>query len=199
MSLYIPRHFTGDAAAGRALIAAHPFATLVTAQGGDTHITHLPLLLDAAAGELVGHVARANPHWQALDRGASSAVFHGPHAFISRHWYREPAENVPTWNYAAVHVHGTARLLDETASRAALLRLEARFEPPGAPPVREERLAALLGGIVAFALRIAAMDVKLKLSQNKPPAERAGLLAGLRTVGGADALAVADWMEAHGA
>lgn len=197
MSLYIPRHFTGDAATGRRLIEAHPFATLVSAATGPAHITHLPLLLDNFGEALIGHLARVNPHAAVLPAVPATAIFHGPHAFVSRHWYRDPADNVPTWNYAAVHVTGTPKLLDEAATRAAVLQLAARFEPQDGPAIREEKLSALLGGIVAFALPLDRMEVKLKLSQNKP-AERDGILAGLRAAGDADSIATADWMDASG-
>jgi transcriptional regulator len=198
VSIYIPRHFVGDEATARRLIADHPFAMLVTTTAAGPHITHLPLLLDDAQTALVGHVARPNPHWQAFATGATVAVFHGPHAFVSRGWYREPANNVPTWNYAAVHVAGTPRIVGAAETRAAVERLSARFETPTLAPVAEQKMAGLLQGIVAFHVPIERLDVKFKMSQNKP-AERAGVIAGLRATGGADELATAQWMETHDA
>ena len=198
MTVYIPRHFVGDEATGREVMARFPFATLVTTTPDRPHVTHLPLLLDDDGAALIGHVARPNPHWQAFAGGKTVAIFHGPHAFVSRGWYRDPGDNVPTWNYAAVHaVTGAARLADAAQTRDAVLRLTARFEPPGLPPISEEKLARLLGGIVAFHLPIERLEVKLKMSQNKP-AEIAGVLAGLRAAGGTDELATAQWMETHG-
>lgn len=194
MSIYIPKHFEGDAATGRELIAAYPFATLVTSGIEGPHITHLPLLLDEAGAVLIGHVARVNPHWQAFAAGQTVAVFHGPHAFVSRGWYRDPADNVPTWNYAAVHVAGRPRLADARETREAVERLSARFESPDLPPVTEDKLTRLLGGIVAFHLPVERIEVKLKMSQNKPP-EIAGVIAGLRAAGENDTAA---WMESHG-
>ncbi|HUR39550.1 MAG TPA: FMN-binding negative transcriptional regulator [Verrucomicrobiae bacterium] len=193
MSIYIPRHFTGDDATGRELIVAYPFATLVTTTNAGPHVTHLPLLLGPTGRTLVGHVARVNPHWQHFDKGDTIAVFHGPHAFVSRGWYRDPADNVPTWNYAAVHVSGRPRQVDEAQSRAAVEQLTARFEPQGLPPMNEEKLARLLGGIVAFHLRIERLEVKLKMSQNKPE-EVAGVIKGLRETGRHDDIATADYM-----
>ena len=78
MTIYIPPHFSGDAATARQLIADHPFATLITAPGGAIHLTHVPLLLDEAGTALTGHVAKANPHWRLLESADSVAVFHGP-------------------------------------------------------------------------------------------------------------------------
>jgi len=196
LSIYIPRHFAGDAATGRQLIAAHPFATLVTTTVGSPCITHLPLLLDDGGETLIGHVARVNTHWQAFAEGQTVAIFLGPHAFVSRGWYRDPADNVPTWNYAAVHVSGRPRLADARETRAAVERLTARFEPKSLSPIQEEKLMRLLGGIVAFHLPIKQLEVKLKMSQNKP-AEIAGVIAGLRAAGGTDELATAQWMQTH--
>jgi transcriptional regulator len=123
------------------------------------------------------------------------AVFHGPHAFVSRGWYEHPADNVPTWNYAAVHVSGTPVLVDEAATRDAVDRLAARFEPPSLPPIAEEKITRLLKGVVAFRLPIARLEVKFKLSQNKGPADRAGVIAGLRATGRPEDLATAEWMQ----
>ena len=197
MSVYTPSHFAGDDATGRELITRYPFATLVTSAPDGPRITHLPLLLDDAGGVLIGHVARPNPHWQAFAQGRTVAIFHGPHAFVSRGWYRDPADNVPTWNYATVHVAaGPAHLADAAQTRAAVLALTRRFEPPELPPIQEDKLGKLLKGIVAFHLPIEKLEVKVKMSQNKP-AEIAGVLAGLRATGGADELATLQWMETH--
>lgn len=196
MTIYIPKHFEGDAAAARELIASHPFATLITAAADGPRITHLPLLLDEAGAALVGHVARPNPHWQALEQADSVAVFHGPHAFVSRGWYADPADNVPTWNYATVHVTGRAELRPVADNRAALEDLASCFEAPGLPPVAAHLMERLPQGVVAFRLPLARVEVKLKMSQNKP-AERAGVIAGLRATGRPDELATARWMETH--
>lgn len=196
MTVYIPRHFIGDDATARRLIADHPFAILVTGGASGVHVTHLPLLLDDDGAALTGHMARPNPHWQAFAAGTTVAVFQGPHAFVSRGWYRDPADNVPTWNYATVHVTGRPRLCDEAATRDAVERLSARFEDPALPPVIEKKMGGLLRGIVAFRLPIEKLEVKLKMSQNKP-AEVAGVIAGLKATGRRDELATAEWMETH--
>lgn len=196
MSIYIPRHFVGDDATARRLIADHPFAILVTAGAAGVHATHLPLLLDDAGTALIGHLARPNPHWQAFADGETVAIFQGPHAFVSRGWYRDPADNVPTWNYAAVHVTGRPAILDAAGTRAAVERLSVRFEDPALPPVHERKMGGLLNGIVAFHLPIGKLEVKFKMSQNKPP-EIKGVIAGLKATGRHDELATARWMETH--
>ena len=192
MSIYIPSHFAGDEATGRGLIAGHPFATLITTAAEGPQITHLPLLLDESGTALIGHVARPNPHWRAFGQGETVAIFHGPHAFVSRGWYENPADNVPTWNYATVHVTGRPVLADAAGTRAAVERLAARFEPPELAPIAEVKLERLLQGIVAFRIPIARLEVKFKMSQNKPAADRAGVIRGLRAGGESS---TADWME----
>ena len=120
--MYIPKSFqVTDPEVLAAFIRAHSFATLVSAVDGTPFATHLPLLLDQ--GTLLGHVARANPHWQAFDgQREALAIFHGPHAYISPTWYATgPA--VPTWNYAAVHVYGAPRLIEGEALAALVDRL----------------------------------------------------------------------------
>ena len=196
MTVYIPRHFTGDDAAARQLIADHPWAILVTGGAAGVHVTHLPLLLAGDGNALIGHVARPNAHWQAFEHGSTVAIFQGPHAFVSRGWYRDPADNVPTWNYAAVHVTGRPRLCDEAASRDAIERLSARFENPALPPVLEQKMGGLIRGLVAFHLPIDKLEVKFKMSQNKP-AEIAGVIAGLEATGRHGELETARWMKEH--
>jgi transcriptional regulator len=197
LSIYIPRHFVGDEATARRLIADFPFAILVTGGAAGVHVTHLPLLLDDAGAALVGHVARPNPHWQAFADGHTVAIFQGPHAFVSRGWYRDPADNVPTWNYTTVHVSGRPRICDEAATRAAVERVSARFEDPALPAVLEKKMGGLLRGIVAFELPLETLEVKFKMSQNKP-AEIAGVIAGLEATGRPDELATAAWMKRNG-
>ncbi len=197
MTIYIPSHFVGDDATARKLIAEYPFATLITAPAGEVHVTHIPMLLDETGTALTGHMARANPHWRVLEAADSVAVFHGPHAFVSRGWYRDPADNVPTWNYAVVHVTGRAQLRDTAGNRAALEHLAARFEPTHLPPIAAEKLERLPQGVVAFRLPITRCEAKFKMNQNKTAADRAGVIAGLRASGRAEDLATALWMDTH--
>lgn len=196
MAIYTPDYFAGpDGPLARQLIADYPFATLIShADGVEPQITYLPLLLDGDA--LLGHVARLNAHWQRFAQGGTIALFHGPHAFVSPRWYMRPADNVPTWNYAVVHVHGRPQLLDENGARSAIERLTARFDP-GVATTAPEKVERLLQGIVAFRMPIARLEAKFKLNQNKSAADRDGVIAGLRANGRAEDSAVANWMQAH--
>lgn len=197
MSLFVPASFASeDRERARQLIAAHPFATLITPAaeaGGEPRVTPLPLI--EVDGELEGHLARANPQAQWLAERDSVAIFHGPHAYISPRWYAEPAAHVPTWNYATVQVTGRCRLLTADQARAALRRLTAHFEQ-GAFEPEAARLEALLPGIVAFRLPLDRLTAKFKMNQNRSAADRAGVIAGLRGQRAAESQAVADWMQA---
>jgi transcriptional regulator len=206
MSLYVPQAFsTADRDAVAALIDEHPFATLITPATPEPCVSHLPLVLvrDASPhGTLLGHFARANPHSRQGRDVASIAIFHGPHAYVSPSWYREPAQAVPTWNYAAVHAHGALEIVDDPAvTRGILDTLIRRFEGGRPAPWRftmpEPQRDAFIAAIVAFRLRIDRLEAKFKLSQNRDRADRVRVIAALRNEGRADAAATAAWMHAH--
>ena len=150
-------------------------------------ITHLPLVLDRGdrpgAERLLGHVARANPHWRRFDGALPAvAIFRGPHGYVSPSWYPEHP-SVPTWNYAVVHVHGAPRVVGESETREIVHRLIEQYErsresrwTPELPP---EFLDRELRAIVGFEMPIARLEAKFKLSQNRDAADREGALAGL--------------------
>lgn len=208
MSLYTPSHFAvSDRAAIARLIRDHPFATLVTPATPEPFISHLPLLFVAGCepnGTLLGHMARANPHWQHAADARSIAVFHGPHAYVSPSWYAEPAKAVPTWNYAAVHAHGVLEIVEDPVETRQILdvlvqRFEGTREAPWRFAMPEPQRDALVNAIVAFRLRIRTLDAKFKLSQNRPRDDQKRVATALENEGYADAAAVAQWMRTHAA
>lgn len=187
--MHIPSHFRDDDL-GRAqhTMREHPFALLVTAHDGATHLTWLPFLLDAAdgaLGTLEGHLARVNPHAEALLAGAPSVVaFLGPHGYISPRWYAEPSHQVPTWNYVAVHAHGRPRpITDPAALLRVVTRLSDAFERERPAPwtVVEAQAYAerLVPHILGFRIGVERIEHQRKLSQNRPAADRAGVLEAL--------------------
>ena len=134
--MYTPDAFSGRLAALPELLAAHPFATLITPQtDGEPWISHLVLLADPEQPDcLLGHLARANPHSQALLRGRSVALFHGEHGYVSPAWYAAGGAQVPTWNYRVAHAHGVAEEMEGGGPAAAA-------GTAGAPVRRRIRLA----------------------------------------------------------
>jgi transcriptional regulator len=206
MAVYIPPAFApDDRAAISRLMHDYPFATLLTPQPGEPQITHLPLLHVADCephGTLFGHFARANPHAERAHDAESIAVFHGPHAYVSPSWYGDPADAVPTWNYAVVHAHGTLQLAQDAAETRALLdALINRFEGLRSAPwklgLSPARLDAMVRGIVGFRLRIKRIEAKFKLSQNRSSDDRRRVVLGLAQDGHPDAEATAAWMRAY--
>ncbi len=205
--MYVPKHFLEPTrAAARSLIRDYPFAQLITTDDdGVPFATHLPFLFDGDRGEhgtLIGHMAKANPQWRHFADGKPAlAIFSGPHGYVSPSWYTAgPA--VPTWNYAAVHTYGVPIIIDDAdAKRAVMERLvdtfEAGFEEPwklGADG-NEDFVARQLKGIVVFDIPLDRIEAKAKLSQNRPPEDRAGVILGLRRAGNVDSLLLADAME----
>ncbi len=202
--MYTPPHYAHDEpSALRAAMTRHPFALLVTPCEGELHLTHVPLWLDPERGPhgtLEGHLARANPHAAALAAGAPTvAVFQGPNAYVSPRWYGDPARDVPTWNYVAVHAHGTPRVLhDPTAVLALIGRLtdvhEAAIDPPWRVEEARDYAAKLVKGVVAFELEIARLEGKFKVSQNKRPEDQRRVRAALAADPRHEALV--GWMDA---
>lgn len=206
--MYLPAHFAEhDAARLRAAMRDHPFATLVSEGPHGPVADHLPLLVaeDGDGMVLRGHVARANPLWRAHPPAREVlAIFHGPQHYVSPAWYptkREHGKVVPTWNYLAVHAHGTLRAADDADWLLDLLREltdihEARFALPwridDAP---RDYLAKMLGAIVGIEIRVTRLEGKAKFSQNQPAENRAGVVAGQRALGTEQAGDTADWVE----
>jgi transcriptional regulator len=206
MSVYLPPWFAAhDATAIMRLLREHPFATLITGSRDEPQVSHLPLLFEADGtpqGSLIGHMARANPHWRHFADGTTLAVFHGHHAYVSPSWYTKPAEMVPTWNYVVAHLRGHMTLIDDHETKHRMVRqLTGHFESGRAAPwplqLDGERLSAMLGAIIAFRMTVERVDAKFKLSQNRQAEDRERVIAGLRADGYGDAMATAEWMARH--
>jgi transcriptional regulator len=194
-----------DRAAIARLMHDHPFATVVTPLVPEPLISHLPLLLVPGCephGTLIGHMARANPHWREATRAESIAIFQGPHAYVSPSWYTEPSKAVPTWNYAVVHACGTLEIIEDAAQTRRVLealvhRFEANRESPWTFGMTERQRDALVGAIVGFRMRIRRLTGKFKLSQNRPVGDQSRIAAALDGEPYADAAAVAEWMRQY--
>jgi transcriptional regulator len=137
---------------------------------------------------LHGHVARGNELAKA-DGAEVLVIFRGPDAYVSPNWYPSKhvtGREVPTWNYAVVHMHGRLRVIEDPIwLRALLERLTDRHETGQAAPWRVDDAPAdhvekLLGAIVGLEIAIERTEGKFKLSQNHPAANRAGVVDGLR-------------------
>ncbi|MHB1058318.1 MAG: FMN-binding negative transcriptional regulator [Rhodanobacter sp.] len=185
--MYVPKHFeVTRTEALQGLIRTYPFATLVTHDAGGLAANHLPFEL--VDGVLHGHVARGN-ELAGLDGAEVLLVFHGPDGYISPNWYpskHETGREVPTWNYAVVHVHGRLKVIDDAAWLRRLLEtLTDRHEAGQPQPWKvsdapDDHIEKSLRAIVGLEVAIERIDGKFKLSQNHPARNCAGVIAGLR-------------------
>ena len=171
--MYLPAHFrVTDHAELLPFMRAHSFATLITAPQGVPFASHLPLLIEEEGDQLYlrSHLARANPQWQHFGGSEVLVIFQGPHALVHPGWY-ESTPNVPTWNYAAVHASGQARVVDGAATRRIAYGLVAQHTPDmAAIPADFER--RMLAGVVTFEVQVSKLEGKYKLSQNKSVEDR---------------------------
>jgi transcriptional regulator len=205
--MYVPTAFKQDDPGKLAqFIQKNNFATLFSGMSGNLQASHLPFLFKLSVGKLgtlVGHMAKANLHWQTIGPGEGVlTVFQGPHAYISPTWY-EADNTVPTWNYAAVHVYGHYRSIQEPDRLRQILKELADLQEAAlSPPWRMESLSKdfidkMIGQIVGFEIEVTAMEGKWKLSQNHPEERRKKAIEGLRRQGNANSGAIADLMEGH--
>ncbi len=193
--MYIPPAFREDRIETlHAFIRQHPLGLLATAGEGGLAATPLPFLVYAGEGErgtLRAHMARANPHWRELQGGAEClVVFMGPQGYITPSWYptkQETQKVVPTWNYVCVQAWGRPRIVEDAAwlrrqiDDLTRARENARPAPWAVSDAPEEFIAAQMQAIVGIEIPIGRIEGKWKLSQNRPAADRAGVVAGLRS------------------
>jgi transcriptional regulator len=171
-------------------IRATGLATLVTQTAGGLIASHVPMLLDRGStpyGTLIGHLARPNPQARGAI-GEGLAIFQGPDAYVTPSWYatkRQSGKVVPTWNYVAIHAYGAVEFFsDPERLRDVVTRLTERHELARAQPwavtdAPSDFIDAMLKGIVGFAIPIARLEGKWKMSQNRPAEDRAGVISGL--------------------
>jgi transcriptional regulator len=211
--MYVPRHYRPSANDVVELLRHHGAVDLVTSTAGGLRATTLPMLwiepdgTDSTGehGLLRGHFARANDHWRQQAIGEAMAIVRGPDAYITPSWYatkREHGRVVPTWNYITAHVHGSlaihddSRWVEENVRRLTDKHEQLRRPAWSVDDAPEIYVAGQLRAIVGVELRIARIEAKFKLSQNRSAADVAGAIAGLGREGRADMAAAMDSAEA---
>jgi transcriptional regulator len=201
--MYLPKHFEqSELGQLHDLIQRHSFGLLVSTQGHEPQASHLPLLLDRHAGpqgELIGHMARANPQWQHAEGTMVLAIFCGPHAYISPSWY-EAANVVPTWNYTAVHVYGRFQAIHDPLALTAIVRAYVEHYERGMPMPWQldgspHFVEQLVRQIVGFRIPIERLEGKWKLSQNHPRERRQKVVRALQQQGDENSVNIADLMQ----
>lgn len=172
--MYIPKYYkVSDVEEIREFVQANSFGTLVTTRKGRPIATHLPLQFIKEGDDyfITGHMAYGNPQWRTFaDSEEVLVMFQGPHAYISSSWYEQ--ENVPTWNYQAVHLYGPARILETKELEQDLTQLMQKYESHREHPVlwetvSPELLEKELKGIVGFKIHVQEIQAANKLSQNR--------------------------------
>ena len=204
-NMYLPIHFTAKDsttthATAHQLIQANPLASLISVDGdGLPFVTPLPLhlLVETGGTLLLGHCAKLNPHWRYLAARPTAVVtFMGPHAYMTPRVYPDLAR-VPTWNYLMVNCTVEARIIETFDDKDRLLKhLIADHDPAYAEQWRglgEDYQHKMMGGIVAFELRVLSMQCKVKLNQHRPEARAA--LHAQYSQGNDNERALAGWMD----
>jgi transcriptional regulator len=164
------------------LIAACPWATMISATSAGLVVSHLPIVPDTGT-TVLGHLPVADARRHELGTAETVLVVHGPHGYVSASWY-ETGPYVSTWNYVVVHLHGRAEPLDEDDTFQVLDRTQDHLEAPRQVPYRVPDYARRVARhVTGFRLTPARVRAKAKLSQDKPAADRAGVLRGLEDPG----------------
>lgn len=184
-----------------AFVRDRAFGVLAVNSAEGPLLSHVPLLLAADAGHADLHLVRSNPIAR-LDGVPAVMAVSGPDAYVSPDWYGLP-DQVPTWNYVAVHLRGRLERLPEAAMHEMLDRQSASYEdrllpkkPWTTSKMSPDVLSRMMRMILPFRLRIDQIDSTFKLSQNKSVGARAGAAKGVEAARiGQDAASIARLMR----
>lgn len=200
--MYVPKYYkVSDLEEIKEFIQHNSFATIVSIQKGKPIAAHIPVLLKKIEGDfyLTGHLAYGNPLSKTFEEVQDILViFNGPHAYISSSWYEH--ENVPTWNYQAVHVYGKASLIEGKALEQDLTSLLEKYESFRENPVLWDKLSPELlqqemKGIKGFKIKVEEVQAAYKLSQNRNASDYANIIKELYKEENPHADAVAEAMK----
>lgn len=172
--MYIPQHYKNENLKEvKEFIINNSFGILINSIKGKPWATHIPLELDKDSNGndiLVGHIAKANPQWKYfIENKEVLCIFNGPHTYVSSSWYAK--EEVPTWNYIAVHIYGLLKIQDEKALMASLHKLVDKYERKSENPISLNNLSKntlrQVKGIIGFEIEIKEIQAAYKLSQGR--------------------------------
>lgn len=182
--MYIPKHFKEtDEQEIERFIRENSFGIIVTVQDGLPIGTHIPFMVEKRNNELIlrAHISRANEQKASLTDGTEVLIiFNGPHTYISSTWYE--SNEVPTWNFLAVHAYGTLRLINDEELHKSLSDLVRTHEGDSGHTIEsytDEHVRKLMKGVIGFEVTVREIQAKYKLSQNKNDADREGVYKGL--------------------
>jgi len=151
---------------------ANNFPILITGTGGALHASHLPVTVFEKDDQIFidMHMAKNNPQWREFFDDEVLVIFHGPHGYVSPRWYADKTR-VPTWNYAAVHAYGVAKIIEDKKAKERNQRhLVEVMDPEWLKQhdrLPREYVEQMLDGIVNFTVAVTRIDTRWKLSQNR--------------------------------
>lgn len=185
----------------RTFLKENSFGILINQTNGKLYATHIPMELgiNAEGKEILeGHISKLNPQAEGFAANDQVlAVFSGPHSYISSSWYDH--ENVPTWNYIAVHVYGRIKIVDYDTSVDQLKKLVDKYEANSANPVRVENLSDKTmreaRGIFGLEIEIYEIQATKKLSQNRDDHNYKNIISELEKTENPQSIAVAKEMS----
>ncbi len=181
-------------------IRKNGFGIVVSKVDGKLWATHIPLIL--VGNKLQGHVSRGNKQWRALPQNEEvMVIFQGPHTYISSSWYNH--ENVPTWNYIAVHVYGKAHIQSDEELIESLRQLTNKYEKDSVHPVSVDTMSEKyfhteLRGTIGFEITVERMEANYKLSQNRDEKNHTQIISELEKRGDENSVSVANEMRKYG-
>ncbi|MBQ0908294.1 FMN-binding negative transcriptional regulator [Flavobacterium sp. F-328] len=200
--MYIPEIYKNENKAEiQKFLQENSFGILINQTQGRLCATHIPLELETRPDGteiLYGHLSKANPQWQGfLENDQVLAVFSGPHSYISSSWYDH--ENVPTWNYIAVQIHGKIKIVTGDAVIDSLKKLVDKYEKDQQNPVRIEDLSdetmQQANGIIAFEIEITEIHANRKMSQNRDQKNYQNIIAELEKINSHQSIDTAQEMK----
>ena len=207
--MYLPNHFQiHDDERIIDIISSYPFATLMSFdEMGEPFFSHVPLAVKKKPSgfSLLGHVAKRNPQWRHFQSTAKvKVIINGPQTYITPKWYRS-GRDVPTWNYVAIHLDGRAQLIEDFDGLVGILKtLTLKFESGSKSPWEFELSDDLLtpetlsSAIVGFEIHVEKINAKFKLSQNRVPEDRQGIIEGLGQRTDEMSHTIAEFMRQYG-
>ena len=200
--MYIPENYSlTNQAEIHEFLHKNGFVLLINQTLGKLWATHVPLVLDFKSDGtpyLLGHISKANPQHEGFaENNEILAVFTGPHAYISSSWYDH--ENVPTWNYIAVHVYGKIKIHSHEEAVLGLKKLVDKYEEKSENPIRVENLSEKtmreVRGIIGFEIEITSIEAQKKLSQNRDDKNYKNIISELETLKDPQVKAMAEAMK----
>lgn len=188
--MYIPKYFKVENVDEILdFVQKNSFGTIVTTEQGKPIATHLPLGFNKKGDDyyITGHVSFGNPQWRTFETCQDVLVmFQGPHAYISSSWHGH--EDVPTWNYQAIHIYGQASILERDELIEELTIMMGKYEKHRENPILWDNLSPQLlerqlKAIVGFKIKVEDIQAAYKLSQNRNDTDYMNIIDQLQNEG----------------